>query len=134
MAKYILAAIAAFLLSACMATAPTQTSNTPSGDAYLAWYCYGMYSDMRSGGRNFDFYAYSGSEEAYVNVHGEDVPAKFSMDGLDAQYLFGPDANSGRYDYFLIIEPDGDAEYGDYNWGSTSTKSYYHCRKAANSR
>jgi hypothetical protein len=124
----------ALLFSGCLATTPTQTSNTSSGDAFLAWYCYGSYSDMKSGSRNFDFYAYSDSNEAYVNVHGEDVPAKFSMDGLDAEYLFGPDAKRGRYDYFLIIEPDGDAKYGDYDSGSTRTKSFYDCRKAANSR
>ena len=130
---YVLCPIA-LLLSGCMAATPTQTSDTPSGDAFLAWYCYGMYSDMKRGGRDFDFYAYSSDDEAFVNVHGEDVPAKFSMDGLDAQYLFGPDAQRGRYDYFLIIEPDGDAKYGDYDSGSTWTKSYYHCRKTANSR
>jgi hypothetical protein len=134
MAKYILAAVAAFLLSACMATTPTQSSNTSSGDVFLAWFCYGMYSDMRMGGRNFDFYAYSDSDDAYVNVHGEDVPAKFSMDGLDAQYLFGPDAKRGQYDYFLFIEADGDATYGDYESGNTWTKSRYHCRKAESSR
>jgi hypothetical protein len=117
-----------------MAATPTHTSEIPSGGAFLAWYCYGSYSDMRTGGRNFVFYAYSDSNEAYVNVHGEDVPAYFSMDGLDAQYLFGPKAERGQYDYYLIIEPDGDAKYGDYDSEFSFPKSFYDCRKAAQSR
>ncbi len=117
-----------------MATTPTQTATTTQGENILAWYCYGMYSDMKRGGQDFDFYAYSDTEGAYVNVHGEDVPAKFSMDGLDATYLFGPNADRGQYDYYLIIEADGEAKYGDYEAGFGFPKAYYHCRKSSNSR
>jgi hypothetical protein len=117
-----------------MAAAPTQTSETTSEGAFLAWYCYGSYSDMRAGGRNYVFYAYSDTNEAHVNVHGEDVPAVFSMDGLDAQYLFGPNAGRGQYDYYLIIEPDGDAKYGDHDSEFSFPKSFYDCRKASKSR
>ena len=124
----------ALVLTGCMATTPTQTSTTSPGEDILAWYCYGSSYDAEYESRNYIFYAYSDSDGAFVNVHGDDVPAEFSMDGLDAQYVFGPDASSGRFDYFLTIQPDGDAKYGDIDSGWFRLSGLYHCRKSANSR
>lgn len=130
----------ALLLTSCMATTPTQTSTrtqtstTPPGEDILAWYCYGSSYDAKYEKRNHVFYAYSDSDGAFVNVHGDDVPAEFGMDGLDAQYAFGQDARSGRFDYLLTIQPDGRAEYGDLDSGSFRLSALYYCRKAVNSR
>ena len=134
MTKYVFLLPIALLLTSCMATTPTQTSTTSPGEDILAWYCYGSSYDAEYERRNHIFYAYSDSDGAFVNVHGDDVPAEFSMDGLDAQYAFGPDARSGRFDYLLTIQPDGRATYGDLESGRFSYSATYHCRRAANSR
>lgn len=136
MKKFGILLLAAFLLAGCMATTPTQTSTstTAPGGSFLAWYCYEGWSDAQDGGRNYIFYAYSSSDQASVNVHGEDVPARFTMDGLDAQYAFGPEADNGRFNYLLTIQPDGRAVYRTWESGDFRYSATYHCRKASKSR
>lgn len=141
---YTTAALAAFLLSACMATTPTQGKSVstaiPGELIELAWFCYGSSYDAEYETHNWIFYAYTGGDLAYVNIHGEDRRAEFSMDGLDATFAFDWDENLGHYTHGLIIEADGDSKYVDiYMSPLTETlldslSALYSCRKAQGSR
>ena len=131
MAKFIIAALAAFFVSGCMATTPTTPKTVPTAipaeQVDFAWFCYGSGYDAEYATDRWIFFAYSGSSSAFVNLHGEDLPATLEMDGLDAWFLFGSNA--------LVIPPDGDAKYGDISEdGWFSISDLYHCRKGQGSR
>jgi len=114
----------ALMLGGCLAATPTSTATDAS---YLAWHCYGSsYDAQYVAPRNWIFYAADNSDGAVVNLHGDDIPARFQMDGLDAQFYFGDKA--------LIIQPDGRAQYGDIARGRFSHSNFYYCNKAKNSR
>mgnify|MGYP001152392754 CR=1 FL=1 len=134
MVRVITAALVASLLSGCIATTPT-TPTTPTSvpvampteQVDFAWFCYGSPYDAEFEAESYIFYAYSGASAAYVNLHGEDLPATLEMDGLDAWFVFGRKA--------LIIAPDGRERYGDLeeNDGFLYSDSYF-CRKSPASR
>lgn len=131
MAKVIIAALAASLLSGCMAATPTTPTSVPTAmpaeQVDFAWFCYGSAVDAEYETDRWIFYAYSGANSAYVNLHGEDLPATLEMDGLDAWFVFGSKA--------LMIPPDGRAQYGDLdNAGRFSLSALYSCRKGQGSR
>lgn len=103
----------------------------------LAWYCYDSSYDAEYEPRNVIFFAHQGSDGASVNIHGDDVAARFEMDGLNAIFDFGWTEAGGHYKYSLTIQPDGRTYYYDIARSPytddliSSFNTSYHCRKAS---